>query len=366
MKKLLSCFLLICLFPSLVKAYNITSTTGTATQGSTISLLGDFPSKPNGANPLKFDNFENGTIGNTVTGWETGAGSGLQKYSNDYVRGVSTKVAKHDFVNQSTASLCLNEDYGENFSTIYLDWWEYVDPLGGNYSRNFKPWRLWTTNVLLQTYDQVYCENHSGSSVLEVYDSSNGDNIANYWHSPGPVYLQGRWVHRQVEFRESDISTANGRVYTYVDSIAGGSTAAITRVSSKHINEIRIGHYWALDSSEFCPASTGAYYYSDDVYVDTTLMRVEIGNNADYASATHREIQYPTYWQNNRIDITVNRGGFGATDTVYLFVVDGNGVPSVGHEITLGSEGTGPDPEPAPVTSDGMFGVSGNVYRVSN
>lgn len=352
MKKLLLIFFIVLFSWSNAFADSISSTSGTADHGATITINGSFTAKTQAA-PYKFDNFESGTLGNTVTGWETGAGSGTQTYSSTITRGVSGKSAKHDFVNNTTSSLCLNEDANE-FTRVYLDFWTYADP-EANVSRNYKPWRIWSNDVQLQFYGQEYC---SEGDVLEVYDVAHGSSDL-YWLSNGG-HIMNTWEHHQVEFIESDPSTANGRARQYLDGVLSGGTNVITRWSTRHMDEIRIGHYWAKDAVDGCASNPGAYVYTDDVYVDTTLQRVEIGNASNYTSSTHREIQYPTAWSTGQISVTFNMGSFTEGTQVYLFVIDASGAPSSGYPITVGESGGTPTVTCYPDVDGDLYPGSGS------
>jgi len=107
-----------------------------------------------------------------------------------------------------------------------------------------------------------------------------------------------------------------------------------------------IGEYWAqLSISGYysrsveggCPPAyiTGnAYEYWDNLYIDNTQARVEIGNASTYATCTHREIQIPSAWAAGSITVTANTGSF-ADGAAYLFVIDGDGTASAGYPITV-------------------------------
>ena len=70
--------------------------------------------------------------------------------------------------------------------------------------------------------------------------------------------------------------------------------------------------------------------FFDDVYIDKTWARIEIGNKADYNSCTKREIQIPITWNSNSIKFKINQGAFQKGEAAYLFVIDQDGTPSVG------------------------------------
>lgn len=76
--------------------------------------------------------------------------------------------------------------------------------------------------------------------------------------------------------------------------------------------------------------------YMDDIYIDTTPARVEIGNSSDFESCTHREVQYPTAWSDTQIKVNLRPGSFASGSQVYFFVVNANGTASqVGSAFTM-------------------------------
>ena len=98
------------------------------------------------------------------------------------------------------------------------------------------------------------------------------------------------------------------------------------------------------------------YQYYDDIYINNSWARVEIGDDPDYDSCTHREMQIPTAWSSDSVDITVNQGSFPDGATAYLFVVDEDGiVNTTGKSITFGGQPTLP--------GAGKFGA-GNSLRI--
>jgi hypothetical protein len=91
----------------------------------------------------------------------------------------------------------------------------------------------------------------------------------------------------------------------------------------------------------------------DDIYVQDTRARVEIGNASTWSACTQREIQKPTSWSNGTISFTLNQGTFRSGQQVYLYVVDASGqVNAAGYPMVIGSGQVAtaptPTPEPAP------------------
>jgi len=82
--------------------------------------------------------------------------------------------------------------------------------------------------------------------------------------------------------------------------------------------------------------TTGTTYF-DDVYLDNTWARVVIGDSSTYEDCTIRETQIPSAWSDTSITVTFNQGSF-SEGTVYLYVIDADGVPSAGFAISIGEE----------------------------
>ncbi len=94
-------------------------------------------------------------------------------------------------------------------------------------------------------------------------------------------------------------------------------------------------------------ATGGDEYDYDDVYIDFTQARVEIGNASTWSACTRREIQIPTTWTSNSITVNVNQGSFMNGSTAYLYVVDSNGnVNANGYPITISGQSTSSDTTP--------------------
>ncbi|RAL20119.1 hypothetical protein DL240_18595 [Lujinxingia litoralis] len=75
----------------------------------------------------------------------------------------------------------------------------------------------------------------------------------------------------------------------------------------------------------------GLESYSDmttdfgDVYIDTTRARVEIGDAPRWSETRHREVQPPTFWEDDGVEVTLEAGAFEAFRGRYLYVVDAEG-----------------------------------------
>lgn len=113
----------------------------------------------------------------------------------------------------------------------------------------------------------------------------------------------------------------------YTDDAGGGSYG---------IASVTVGGYMRQNNlyGSGGEQNSDAHRFFDDLYIDSTLSRVMICNNADYDSATICEPQIPTAWGASSITATANEGNLDFDETVYLYVFDSdNSYNSTGFEV---------------------------------
>lgn len=218
------------------------------------------------------------------------------------------------------------------FSRLYLDYWtavDYVDRI----SRNFKPWRLYGNNDTLQL---LYGWDCHGPLIQR---DMQGQSLADWG---GPRYEKGKWMHVQLVYQASSPGSLDGTIRHAINSEKAGldSNAVMTRRQNDSFNQIRIGHYWDRAAVDDCPSNGGAIIYTEDMYIDTSWARVELGNASTYTASTHREIQVPTSWADGSVSVTFHPGTFTAGTTVYLYVTDANNIISPSVPVKIGGSGT--------------------------
>lgn len=326
--------------PLALSAPAVSGVSGTLTSGQTVTVSGSgFGTKPQAA-PLVWDDFEAGVAGRLVAGssanvgvWDTGGGTESVTYTASRAY-AGSKSAYHDFISNYNASLAKNG----NYSRLYLDFWiltDYVDQK----TRNWKPWRLYGNNDQLQL-DYVWLCN---GQLMNRVDGSAGWSIGDW---SGDDYTKNTWMHVQLVYAASTPNVADGTIRHFIDSQVHGqnSSSVMTRKSSAQFDQIRIGHYWARDAIDGCSSNGGARVYVDNVYVDTSWARVELGNASTYAASSKREIQVPTQWSDGSVSVKLNTGTFASGSTVYMYVTDASNNTSAGIPVKLGGTAVTPNP----------------------
>lgn len=328
----------------------VSGVTGTFQHGQSLTISGSsFGSKATAA-PVKFDNFESGTVGQNLSGWDLySAGDGQEpKYSATRYRGVGSQSARSDFTNNN-----YNSSFGFEervmTTTVFLDAWMYYDAVSP-YSRNFKLWRsYYWSSTTPNFYLNYYCVDQGS------HYSQDGGGTWDIWPDSDSADIGGGWHHFQTYYVQSSAGGTNGVVKLWLDGV---ELVNATGVNSRGAGEnawdtFWVGNYLGHDAAAPCGTYGDANVYWDDVYIDTTQSRAEIGNASIYTNATHREIQIPSAWSTGSITITVNRGSFGASDSVYLFIVDSDGSVSDGYPITFGTTYGGTATVPGGITFSG-------------
>jgi len=153
--------------------------------------------------------------------------------------------------------------------------------------------------------------------------------------------MDGTW-HRFDYYQDSAT-----HMTSYIDGVADESGNLLHNSNGYFQAVIGSGHDYGNGND----AATNYYAY-DDVFIDFTLARVEIGNANTWAACTHKEIQIPKTWTSGTGVVTVsfNAGSFANGTTVYAYVVDSAGgvsPASDGFQIA----GSGSDTTPPTVTS---------------
>lgn len=246
-------------------------------------------------------------------------------------------------------------DHGAPFDEVYVTWWVYFEHF--NSQGQWKKWRLSPTGdyrdangeimqsdwydplgATLQTYVMILCDRLDYSTC---YPEGN----VNYRWMEKTVPV-GRWVRLELYAKQSSMASIPDGTLVYnmytqdntVIQLKNYQDSVTTRLKEdEKWQYFQFQNYWGNITGG---DGTKEKIYIDDVYIQvgSGKSRIEIGDNKDWNLCKHREIQFPTKWSNSSITFNVNRGSFNVGDTAYLFVVDVNGLPSVGQEIKFADD----------------------------
>ena len=337
---------------------SITDVTGTFTAGETITIAGSSFGTKSPAAPLKWETWESGSDGGLIV---TNQPEWVDNDENGATGASYSDTRAHS---GSISAFNTNQPWTGNFSSrtnhyitplsdeLFVSYWFYYD--GGTTTdngMNIKLTRINSYSASGQSYGGLGLTTFnnldfvSGASSYGEISSTfvNGEGSHNVNTGP-PNYRDylcdaqpNMWTRFDAYKLLSTPGVEDGRVFLYnVESQSYElDNAEDTRAAGDtfQLDCIKLGLMWGNQDEDFVEISL----YMDDIYIDNTLARVEIGNNADFRSCTHREMQIPSAWSATEIAVTVNTGTFTNGATAYLFVVDSDGTASTGYPVIINS-----------------------------
>ncbi len=285
------------------------------------------------SSPVKWDSFDQGTSGSELSGWKLfrdndSSGQSYPKYSNKRSRSGSLSGEGSFLGSQYNCSAYIE---GLDLPEIYVSYWVYIERVSGVASRNVKLTRVISG---IPTFNSggpsigstgFYAENQNWYSFNGV---NSGDEK---W---GNLVTEGAWHRVELYGKISTPNVANGKRGYWMDHQEvdyDGSYMTLTSNSdATSYGNVLLPFYVAHS-----PGGSYKLYY-DNVYIDSTRSRVEIGNAANWDECTLREVQIPTAWSNSSITLTANTNSF-SNGTAWVYVVDADGKVSPGLPITIAS-----------------------------
>jgi hypothetical protein len=329
---------------------SISGTSGQWQHGATVTVTGSgFGSKPQAA-PLVWDDASGSNVLEKWDGaWPSAAGSNYNMAYRTPIRGIQPPHSRTGrYLAGSHASEGADRGYNVMVwkrrqmtypSHTYASWYMRMDDnwVFGD-DDNLKNY-AWAVGPSPYEGNYWYIEynarptSRTSNCAWALFDSAGmGLSPAMTWGSGCTNPMSGQWVKVELMIRWSKSSDGfvqvyeNGRrVINYTGRTDGAS--GTTRTEG-------IGGFARM-------RNTNNWRYYTDIYLDTTLSHVIIGNASTLSASTKREVQIPTSWSNNSITLKVNLGAFSAGQTAYLYVFDSNGnANSQGYPVVIGGGGT--------------------------
>lgn len=344
--------------PIMASGQSITNVTGTVADDDTLYVIGSGFKVKGVAAPLRYMDFQEGVEGNSIPQQEQGGlwhQTGVRDvtYSGDIQRIDGDMCALQDWGNASRPDNNRQMGFIDiPCDTLYWTGWTYrYDNMGTAMDAvNAKIWGNFFTHDETgfhypgSRYD-MYPVNPSGHMEANDYDSSN--LINNYI---GCYMYLDQWARVERGMLMGTQSGGDGLTWASGNLVELGRMEGTFFTGGDEFNHFYVGNYFQS------PACLQAYW--SEIYADTTLARVEIGDNAVWSSCTHREMQVPFFWaaDGDSIGIELNQGTFENASTAYVFVVDRNGDYSTGYQVTWGGAagygGTASEPSGLDIVED--------------
>lgn len=329
-------------------APSISGISGELSHGTNISITGsgfgdEIPSI------MLWDDFEEGTPGETLdaapkTGtWDLNGGTPAI-YSSAY----SHSGAQSSYGTTSAGSMY--SQFGSPASGGMTDqyyyasfWFIYDYPDGGSGQTKFI--QLWGTYQQGDYNPGVMSGGFSGTWWATYIALESGGILQENYNDGEPS--QNQWHHAEMILRQGTPDAEDGSVTIKID---GDIEYHQDGVKTRELVGESWERLWFFYGFTNMGDGTSKYNALDDVYLADSWARVEIGDDSNYSQCTHREIQVPTSWSADSVQITANPGSFSPGDTAYVFVVDESGTASEGYPVDIG-----PGYHDADLNQDGMI-----------
>jgi hypothetical protein len=342
MKRLFILILLLASPLSLWAASEITSISGSVAHGESVTISGSGFGSKSPAAPLLWETFDGGTSGESVSGggWNSYTGGGA-RYNN--TQPYSGTLSAYNYVEYGMGT-GFNTSYyvlPSSYEQLYMSCMFRHE--GTTYGEGVeKNWRINTT----------VSGHYSGAGTYALSDNyifyrppggiptPLDDDYGSGAHWSAPEYGSSTWTRHQGYISYSTPpGTANGYMW-----------AAVGTQEKTFANRVNRPEGYSYQAKEYLlglmhdhgSLNPGEYHHMwvDDLYIDNTMARVEIGNSSTWATCTVKVIQIPhTSWGDTSIQITINRGSFGETAEAWLYVVAADGTVSDNDTGTAGAQG---------------------------
>ncbi len=280
---------------------------------------------------VKFDDFENGVNGQPVqNGWFCDGTRPV--YTNQNQRTGSGLSSYHHFHDNIYRCFIGLADLGA--TEIYMSYWRRLDLTYLIDPKNFKELRFHGTNAR-ENPMITWGVNAAPAPGQDLTVAFYADEAAGTcWQ--GGLYRNGYWDRRELWIRIGDNPGQRFKLWENAQQIVNyASPSDFPGGSGPYLGDDGTFQYFGLGF--YLRSGSDGVTQFDNVYIDNTQARVEIGNAVTWTGCTHREIQNPTAWSDTSVSVTVSQGSFLNGSKAYIYVIDANGnVNSQGFAITLG------------------------------
>jgi hypothetical protein len=369
----------------------ISTLSGSAAHGGQLTIVGASFGAKTQAPPLRWDDFQDGTPDQWLVDRDQPGGGvwdlqapGPAPYTYD--RWPQYSIRRQRYPGDITALQAFhhaddpaaNAEYTSANRSIavidepsrvwYVSMWVYQDDYAGNalYTDNAK---LYGNFCLGHWCDgpnglpAVYWVEHWYGIPIHGYDSGS---VSHHWSIsssesvsiPRPfghpyVDNRGRWVRIEMFLDVGDTGQSNSMFMGYSElQPRFGNDNLNLPTDMQDIGTLVVGFFFRPRMRDGSAGGDGLVTYAaldnyiSELYVDHSFARVEIGDAPLWSECTHREIQIPSTWNSNEIQITNNIPTLSTGSQAYLFVIDENRHPSQGYPIVIGQSYSHEDPGP--------------------
>lgn len=312
---------------------------GTVEDEQTVTVTGSGFGTKVPAAPYRWDDFEGGSVGTPITGWQTFSPPSSPPSYSDHGRTAGDQSVYQNFRNHYACALLIYPL--PDFQRMYITGWWY-NQTGGAPSRNVKLIN-WSggTGYGNTTNPQNRTDLYPNISSGHLYTTDSSGNVNQAWQLGGDLH-SGEWMRIE---RYVDIPGGETYIKRNLDVWADIDNASFYSGDDQY-TLLLITHYFAKDQGTPTPWMDS---YWSELYIDITPARVELGDAPTWNGCNVREIQIPFAWSPGSISFAVHQGAFGDDQTAYLYVVNEDEQHNAaGFPVTLGTQTERGDPPGQP------------------
>ena len=324
-----------------IAAPSVVSVSGTMSHGQSVIITGKGFGTKSPAAPILWETFDDGIDDQSVStkqGWYSYAGPGAVFNSTQPYSGT---LSAYNYVEYgmdtgfNTSYYVLPSSYEQLYMSCMFR------HVGTRYTTGVdKNWRINTGDNHYRGDGMIALSDGYIFYISGSTDIFPSDDYGTGRYFSEPEYGSSTWTRHQGYISYSTPSgTANGYMWAAVGTQEKTFANRVNRPEgySYQAKEYLLGlmhDHGSLNSGEY------HHMWVDDLYIDNTMARVEIGNSSTWATCTVKVIQIPhTSWGDTSIQITINRGSFGKTAEAWLYVVAADGTVSDNDTGTAGAQG---------------------------
>ncbi|MBE0598255.1 MAG: hypothetical protein IH614_13385 [Desulfuromonadales bacterium] len=215
-------------------------------------------------------------------------------------------------------------DSGGAVTFGYASWMAYIDT--GGAEGQWKMFRLnWECNVK-DTWPELVMFNWFGQVDTLNVRREKEDRALRFYPSGYPE--AGEWVRLELLLQPSSApGKADGSVELWVHRPGKEIRQLLSRrgIETYLPGEERRWRYFVFQNYLGNGLAGHGRVWIDDLLIQDTPARVEIGNAPRWSQCRQREVQSPRSWQDERIVFSFNPGRLAGDEPLYLYVVDGQG-----------------------------------------
>ena len=321
-------------FGSVGDSLGISAVSGIMSESNAITVSGTaFGTKALGT-PLYFSDFSGDTIGATAiaAGLDDlgNDGKGFPLVASDRSKSGGKSLRMDYLTAQDSMFPRVGVDFTTGVDEVFMSQWVYWSRYAGTGGSSFI-FKLVRGGAnppysgIPRFYETVRPDD-AGVATKEGDAGSVAESGGTTYATGDNAFLGGPnrdgWHKLDYQYK---LSSAGGSDGVFREWIDGGLKRELTGLSNRTNGATKIDHVMSVfDGNDSYGVSNGYYLYCDNIHIDSTLQRVEIGNASTYAACTEWYVQPASVWSSTSITFAANLSGLTGTAYVYIFDAAGN------------------------------------------